>query len=178
MDRRPPGYTRTDALFPYTTLFGSWSAVSLDGERSLPGVPATTAPSRSHRIMFSGASSSYETPDGLMTNRSAPGTRADTLPPVHTTSPYRTSSAWRAANSARVRAMATSVLAPTTSASWWSDSAHRPIPVDSLVCSAERLCNRSHRDTLATPATGVSTHDGPNGRDEGRGMEFQECDII
>src|SRR3546814_20055851 len=110
--------------------------------------------------MFSGASSSYETPDGLMTNRSAPGTRADTLPPVHTTSPYRPSSPWRAATSARVRAMATSVLAPTMYASWWSDSALRLIPVDSLVCSAERLCDRSNRATIAPPETGVSTPDG------------------
>ena len=30
--------------------------------------------------MFSGARSSYETPDGLITNSSAPGTRPDTLP--------------------------------------------------------------------------------------------------
>ena len=34
------------------------AAVSLDGARSEPGVPATTLPSRSHRIMFSGANSS------------------------------------------------------------------------------------------------------------------------
>jgi hypothetical protein len=62
--------------------------VSLEGLRSLPGVPATTSPSSVQRIMFSGARSSYDTPDGLMTKRSSPGsppsrTRPDTLPPVH-----------------------------------------------------------------------------------------------
>jgi hypothetical protein len=61
--------------------------------------------------MFSGARSSYETPDGLMTNRSAPGTRPDTFPPVHTIRPYRTSSAWSAATSARTAAMDASTSA-------------------------------------------------------------------
>ena len=32
-----------------------------------PGDPGTTEPSRVQRIMFSGARSSYETPDGLIT---------------------------------------------------------------------------------------------------------------
>ena len=71
-------------MFRYTY---ACAAVSLDGLRSLPGVPGTALPSRSHRIMFSGARSSYETPEGLITNRSAPGTRPETLPPVQMTRP-------------------------------------------------------------------------------------------
>ena len=49
--------------------------------------PGTTLPSRSQRIMFSGVRSSYDTPDGLITKRSSPGTRPETFPPVQTMSP-------------------------------------------------------------------------------------------
>jgi hypothetical protein len=58
-------------------------AVSLDGARS----PSTTSPSSVQTIMLSAARSSYETPLGLITSRSAPGTRAETLPAVQTTRP-------------------------------------------------------------------------------------------
>src|SRR3546814_13270196 len=41
MRRRPPRSTRTDTLFPYTTLFRSWSAIAQGREnvrvRQLPG---------------------------------------------------------------------------------------------------------------------------------------------
>ena len=43
--------------------------------------------------MLAAVRSSYETPLGLITMRSSPGTRAETLPDVHATSPYRVSSA-------------------------------------------------------------------------------------
>ena len=61
----------------------AWRPVSEDGWCS----PSTTCPSRSQTTMVSGVSSSYGTPHGLITNRSAPGTLAEMLPAVHTTSP-------------------------------------------------------------------------------------------
>src|SRR5690606_17029659 len=55
------------------------------------------SPSRSHTAMASAVSSSYVTPDGLMTSRSGcpstPGTRSETLPAVQATSSQRGSSA-------------------------------------------------------------------------------------
>src|SRR3546814_19304912 len=39
MIRRPPRSTRTDTLFPYTTLFRSRAAVALDGARHDAGKP-------------------------------------------------------------------------------------------------------------------------------------------
>src|SRR3954470_5760596 len=48
-------------------------------------------------------------PEGLMTNRSAPGTRPDTLPPVQMTRPQRMSSLWRRATPSRCRSIAASI---------------------------------------------------------------------
>src|SRR3546814_6572146 len=42
MKRRPPRSTRTDTLFPYTTLFRSWPGSSCDGKRLRDG-PAARA---------------------------------------------------------------------------------------------------------------------------------------
>ena len=62
-------------------------------------VPSTRFASRSHTTIASGDRSSYDTPDGLITSRSAPGTLADTFPAVHTTRPFRGNSACSAATS-------------------------------------------------------------------------------
>src|SRR3546814_1406561 len=40
MIRRPPRSTRTDTLFPYTTLFRSARAAARRGSRPRPGAPA------------------------------------------------------------------------------------------------------------------------------------------
>src|SRR3546814_6311216 len=42
MIRRPPRSTRTDTLFPYTTLFRSWSPNTACSPRSSPTAPPTT----------------------------------------------------------------------------------------------------------------------------------------
>ena len=83
------------------------AAVSDDGARS----PSTRFASRSHTTIDSGVSSSYVTPDGLMTSRSrslgpagSTTTRCDTLPAVHTTRPQRGSSACSALTFARAAA--------------------------------------------------------------------------
>src|SRR3546814_19364228 len=39
MIRRPPRSTRTDPLFPYTTLFRSLALVADDGHRQRPALP-------------------------------------------------------------------------------------------------------------------------------------------
>src|SRR3546814_1065386 len=44
MIRRPPGSTRTDTLFPYTTLFRSWGGISNVDETS--SSPSRLSPSR------------------------------------------------------------------------------------------------------------------------------------
>ena len=82
--------------------------MSLDGEWS----PSTTSPSRSHTIIESGVSSSYDTPLGLITSRSCPGTRAETLPAVQATSPYRVSSACRSQTVRRISGDAVPLLPP------------------------------------------------------------------
>src|SRR3546814_3090873 len=41
MIRRPPRSTRTDTLFPYTTLFRSPQRASINGERSVLRMPRT-----------------------------------------------------------------------------------------------------------------------------------------
>src|SRR3546814_8805899 len=47
MIRRPPRSTRTDTLFPYTTLFRSLDEVPLGGD---PGEPDPLVPSRQHVV--------------------------------------------------------------------------------------------------------------------------------
>src|SRR5690606_19762864 len=47
-----------------------------------------------------------ETPDGVMSKRAAPGSRSETFPALHTTSPFPGSSAWRAPTRCRAAATA------------------------------------------------------------------------
>src|SRR3546814_10649938 len=49
MIRRPPRSTRTDALFPYTTLFRSRLHPTAGRGRDLPGLPAEEAGDRAGR---------------------------------------------------------------------------------------------------------------------------------
>src|SRR3546814_7447780 len=46
MIRRPPRSTRTDTLFPYTTLFRSRASSSVRCPSPAPGRPISTSPSR------------------------------------------------------------------------------------------------------------------------------------
>src|SRR3546814_1841801 len=52
MIRRPPRSTRTDTLFPYTTLFRSTARCARGGDRALshPAGPAATYAARAHAV--------------------------------------------------------------------------------------------------------------------------------
>src|SRR3546814_3277384 len=52
MRRRPPRSTRTDTLFPYTTLFRSTGGAGMGAERSILAIDQGTTSSRA--ILFSG----------------------------------------------------------------------------------------------------------------------------
>src|SRR3546814_14880497 len=59
MIRRPPGSTRTDTLFPYTTLFRS------DGALEVLGSADEGDESRFIRIRLSLSTRHYKTPEGM-----------------------------------------------------------------------------------------------------------------
>src|SRR3546814_2021105 len=60
MIRRPPRSTRTDTLFPYTTLFRS---ISAKADRKWKGIPATILTVRGRRAPGAGKKAGYD--DGL-----------------------------------------------------------------------------------------------------------------
>src|SRR3546814_5107118 len=60
MIRRPPGSTRTDTLFPYTTLFRS------DGALEVLGSADEGDESRFIRIRLSLSTRHYKTPEGML----------------------------------------------------------------------------------------------------------------
>src|SRR3546814_5152903 len=61
MIRRPPRSTRTDTLFPYTTLFRS---VSYDGDTAIDGVPGTSAPVQMNFMDVAGSTCGKLLPTG------------------------------------------------------------------------------------------------------------------
>src|SRR3546814_331923 len=80
MIRRPPRSTRTDTLFPYTTLFRSLSVTAIDAQsldernvRNVADLPAV-APGLSAQVSGSGTSIQFSIRgQGLTLGQSAPG---------------------------------------------------------------------------------------------------------
>src|SRR3546814_693159 len=151
MIRRPPRSTRTDTLFPYTTLFRSPSTDQLKATRaSLAAVTLISAPSpgaRVRRVVSLRTTVAFGVAGGA-------GAAAGPLPPLAAcATATRTCSADAAASMAAPRA-ASSVSCVLISPIWASPSA-RPTPVGSTPYSEGRM-TVARRPPAATAAMSVA----------------------
>src|SRR3546814_6700121 len=76
MIRRPPRSTRTDTLFPYTTLFRSFGAVGIaDGQPDRPPLPP--ADGQTGPALDAARGCRFDRPRGMALDRCDPARRLD-----------------------------------------------------------------------------------------------------